>query len=115
MSTEPTPPAPEGVFCELPYERLIPDPFQARGRMKGLQQLAESIRQHGLLENLVVSRAPDGSHFEIKSGERRWRAIDLLRKEGFWPLDKPIPCLLIGTDGLLEALSANLQRDDVEV
>src|SRR5688500_1023402 len=43
-----------------------------------LQELANSLRQHGVVQPLVVRRAPGGAErYEIIAGERRWRAAQL--------------------------------------
>jgi ParB family chromosome partitioning protein len=66
----------KSVFlCAL--EKLVPQKGQPRQHFdaKALEELAESIREHGLLEPIVVRRAaPEADKFEIIAGERRWRA-----------------------------------------
>jgi ParB family chromosome partitioning protein len=61
--------------CAL--EKIVPQKGQPRQHFdaKALEELAESIREHGLLEPIVVRRAAPGvDKFEIIAGERRWRA-----------------------------------------
>lgn len=60
--------------CAL--EKLVPQQGQPRQhfRQEALEELAASIREHGLLEPLVVRRVPGKDQFEIIAGERRWRA-----------------------------------------
>src|SRR3712207_5397330 len=64
----------------LPVEMLEPGPFQPRGPIDPvpLQELADSIREHGVLQPILVRPKPgrDG-HYEIIGGERRWRAAQL--------------------------------------
>ena len=48
---------------------------------KAIEGLAASIRQDGLLQNLVVIKGK-GNHFRIVSGERRYRALKLLQERG---------------------------------
>jgi ParB family chromosome partitioning protein len=66
----------KSVFsCAL--EKIVPQKGQPRQHFdaKALDELAESIREHGLLEPIVVRRAaPGADKFEIIAGERRWRA-----------------------------------------
>jgi len=65
-----------------PIERIVPQPGQPRQHFDDakIEELAQSIREHGVLEPLVVRRAPSdptqahGDRYEIIAGERRWRA-----------------------------------------
>jgi len=60
-----------------PIERIVPQKGQPRQHFDAtaLEELAASIREHGLLEPLVVRRMPHHTdRFEIVAGERRWRA-----------------------------------------
>jgi len=56
-------------------ERIVPQKGQPRQRFvaQAIEELAESIREHGLIEPLVVRKSGD-DRFEIVAGERRWRA-----------------------------------------
>ncbi len=67
----------DGQVRRLPVERLQPGRFQPRRVFDddALDSLAHSIRQHGIIEPLIVRRV-DGeeNRFEIIAGERRWRA-----------------------------------------
>lgn len=65
----------KSVFsCAL--EKLVPQRGQPRQHFakEKLEELAQSIREHGLLEPIVVRRVPGQDKFEIIAGERRWRA-----------------------------------------
>ncbi len=57
-------------------EKLVPQKGQPRQYFAPdkLEELAQSIREHGLLEPIVVRRVPGQDKFEIIAGERRWRA-----------------------------------------
>jgi ParB family chromosome partitioning protein len=77
----PAPPPAEGygernVFT-CPLEKIAPQPGQPRQHFdtNKLEELAQSIREHGLLEPLVVRRVPGSEKFELVAGERRWRAL----------------------------------------
>lgn len=96
----------------IPLRRLKPDVNQARRTFQRIPELADSIARHGLLTNLVVRPAgADGLH-EIKAGERRYRALHLLREQGrLTPED--VPCFVVRTDGEYEALVENVQREEV--
>ncbi|HWL88612.1 MAG TPA: ParB/RepB/Spo0J family partition protein [Polyangiaceae bacterium] len=67
--------ADKSVFL-CPLEKLTPQKGQPRKVFEktALDELASSIREHGLLEPLVVRRLEGGDRFEIIAGERRWRA-----------------------------------------
>lgn len=76
----PAPAAPgygdRNVFT-CPLEKIVPQPGQPRQRFDNekLDELAQSIREHGLLEPLVVRRTPGSDKLELVAGERRWRAL----------------------------------------
>jgi ParB family chromosome partitioning protein len=66
----------KSVFA-CPVEKIIPQKGQPRQRFDTakLDELAQSIREHGLIEPLVVRRVPGAAKFELIAGERRWRAL----------------------------------------
>lgn len=95
----------------LPVERLTPGPFQPRRRFdaEDLAELAESIREQGVLQPILVRRAPDGDTYEIIAGERRWRAAQLAQLH-------EIPVLVREFDdrtAMEIALVENVQRRDL--
>ncbi|MDC3058261.1 ParB/RepB/Spo0J family partition protein [Litorivicinus sp.] len=59
---------------QLAIEKIVPNPFQPRTRFNELEldELSDSIRQHGVMQPVVVRRK--GRDFELVVGERRWRA-----------------------------------------
>jgi ParB family chromosome partitioning protein len=63
---------------EIPVEAIRPNPWQPRTHVdeQELAELAQSIREHGVLQPVLVSQQPDGS-FQLITGERRWRAVQL--------------------------------------
>ena len=66
-----------GSLRTVPVESLEPGPFQPRGGMDkaSLQELADSIREHGILQPILVRPKPNSPGiYEIIGGERRWRA-----------------------------------------
>jgi ParB family chromosome partitioning protein len=79
MDAAPDPAAPVEVFGahykEIPVSAITPNPRQPRRTFDedALEELAESIRQVGLLQPVVV-RAAGPSRYELIMGERRWRA-----------------------------------------
>jgi len=62
---------------EIPVARIVPNPHQPRQAMDEakLHELAASIREHGVIQPIVVTRA--GEAYQIVAGERRWRAARL--------------------------------------
>jgi len=105
-----TPAAGEGPR-EVPVGALQPNPDQPRRRFDPdrLAELAASVREHGVLEPIVVRPAADG--FEIVAGERRWRAAAMAGLERV-----PVVVREVGEDRMLEvALAENLQREDLGV
>lgn len=108
----------DSVFW-IDVERIVPNPYQPRREFSeaGLVSLAESIRQYGVLQPLVVSRAdvekPEGgleSAYELIAGERRLRASKLAGL-------KQIPVVIRqGESNLTKlelAIIENLQREDL--
>lgn len=93
---------------EIPLERVVPNRAQPRTHFdpESLQQLADSIRQHGLLQPIVVSRA--GGDYELVAGQRRVLAARMAGRS-------TIPAVIreeVG-DRLELALVENLQRADL--
>ena len=98
----------------LPIDLLRPSPFQPRRDFpeEQLETLAQSIRERGVLQPLLVRPAPDdreGPGYEIVAGERRWRAA---QRAGLHEL--PAVVREMGDATALElALIENLQRQDL--
>ena len=93
----------------LPIERITPNPRQPRRHFpeQPLRELADSIRQHGVLPPLSVQKA-DGAYVLV-AGERRLRAAGLAGLTH-------VPCILVKVtpqDSALLALVENLQRSDL--
>src|SRR5207244_10007637 len=63
---------------EIPVDAIRPNPWQPRTHFdeQELEELAQSIREHGVLQPVLVSQQQDGS-FQLITGERRWRAVQL--------------------------------------
>jgi ParB family chromosome partitioning protein len=63
---------------EIPVETIRPNPWQPRTNFdqQELAELAQSIREHGVLQPILVSQQSDGA-FQLITGERRWRAVQL--------------------------------------
>jgi ParB family chromosome partitioning protein len=94
---------------DIEVESLQPNPLQPRGLITpdSLSDLVDSIREHGILEPLVVAKTPAG--FQIIAGERRWRAAKIVGL-------KAVPTIVKETTprGMLEmAIVENVQREDL--
>jgi ParB family chromosome partitioning protein len=97
--------------AELLVAEIHPNPLQPRRQFSAasLQELADSLKQHGLLQPVVVTRGSAGG-YELIAWERRWRAARLAGLER-------IPAVLREPEGdadqLALALIENLQREDL--
>ena len=107
------PPAPPAGTTEVDIDRLTPNEHQPRGQMDEarLEELAASIRAHGVIQPILVRQTPDG--YRIIAGERRWRAA---RRAGLRTV--PVTVREIGGERasqqqLAIALIENLQREDL--
>lgn len=94
---------------EVPVDRLEPNPYQPRTALepRRLAELAESIRESGIVQPILVRRL--GERLQILAGERRWRAA---RQVGLASV--PVVVLDVPDARLLEiALVENIQREDL--
>lgn len=94
---------------EIPLAQLQPNPLQPRQHIstEELEELAASIRAHGVIQPLIVTRVDEG--YQIITGERRWRAAQLAGLES-------VPAIVKETTPreMLElALVENIQRADL--
>jgi ParB family chromosome partitioning protein len=100
---------PREMVVEIPVEEIRPNPYQPRQAMDdtALHELAESVREHGVLQPLMVRRTVAG--YELIAGERRFRAAQLAG------LTRVPACIRDYTDqqALEVALVENLQREDI--
>ena len=111
----PVAPAPtkDTTPTEVDLDLIAPNPYQPRLNFDEakLEELAQSIRANGLIQPIVVRRAPKGggTPFEIIAGERRWRAA---QRAGL--LRVPVLVKDVPDEKLLEvALIENIQREDL--
>jgi ParB family chromosome partitioning protein len=98
------------LILYLPTRDILPNPHQPRTRFScsGLEELANSIEKHGILQPLTVRRTDHG--WELISGERRLRAA---RMVGL----RQVPCVNVdvdSTESSIMALIENLQRKDLD-
>jgi ParB family transcriptional regulator, chromosome partitioning protein len=95
----------------IPVDRIAPNPNQPRMHFdeESLNELAASIREHGVLQPILVRPAGQPQRYQLVAGERRWRAA---QKAGL----HEVPALIeqIDDDTALEiAIIENLQREDL--
>ena len=94
---------------QIPTNQLEPNPLQPRGNIApdSISELIDSIKEHGILEPLIVAKTPAG--YQIIAGERRWRAARFLKLEY-------VPAIVKETNPqqMLEmAIVENVQRKDL--
>jgi len=94
---------------EIPLSQLRPNPYQPRKTFdeEAIRELADSIREHGVIQPIIVREALRG--YEIIAGERRFRASQLLGKETI-----PAVVRTYTDQQVMEiALIENVQREDL--
>jgi ParB family transcriptional regulator, chromosome partitioning protein len=99
-----------GPVSSIPVSMLDPNPFQPRQGIEPeeLQQLKDSILEHGVLQPIVVR--PHGDRYQVIAGERRFRA-----SQSAGLVDVPAVVRTATDDEMLElALVENLQRSDLD-
>ena len=111
------PAAPEEMAADDPAVQLLdvdaidPNPQQPRRSFdeEELQELQDSITEHGVLQPVLVGRMPGSSRYQLIAGERRWQAA---RRAGL----AQVPAVIrevTGDEYLILALVENLQRTDL--
>lgn len=99
----------EERYAALDVELLKPNPLQPRMKFdqEAIDELARSVKESGVLQPVLV--VPEGDHYRIIVGERRWRAA---QKAGL----KKIPAVIRPLDKVRQletSLAENLQREDL--
>lgn len=110
IETPPLPAERSGVE-EVDIDFVTPNPYQPRTEFaaEALQELADSIREHGIIQPLIVTRADDGATYQLIAGERRLLAA---RQAGL----ARVPVVVkeaTPRDKLELAIVENLQRADL--
>ena len=96
----------------LPVDKIVPNPAQPRQNFaeEDLRELADSIRENGVLQPITVRRGADGG-YELISGERRLRASKMAGRA-------EIPAILVDSSSRQSAIYAileNIQRRDLDI
>src|SRR5256714_10084171 len=102
--------APAAGLAQIPLDQIQPNPYQPRKTFNeaSIDELARSVRQHGIVQPLVVTRA--GDKFKLIAGERRFRAA---QKAGLATVPVLVKDDLKAGDALQIALIENIQREDL--
>ncbi|WP_054754129.1 nucleoid occlusion protein [Piscibacillus salipiscarius] len=100
-------------IVELPVKDIQPNQYQPRTIFddKKIEELAQTIRTHGMIQPIVVRKSEDDESFELIAGERRWRAVQTLEWEKIPAIIKD----MTDTQTASVALIENLQREELTV
>jgi ParB family chromosome partitioning protein len=98
-------------IAQIPIEDISPNPHQPRIEMDEdtIRELAESIREYGIIQPLIVSKETEQDGYLLIAGERRWKAAKTVGLS-------MVPAIIreVSEQGQLEiALIENLQREDL--
>ncbi len=109
-AAEPAPPQAAGL-AEVPVEQISPNPYQPRKTFNeaSIEELARSVREHGIVQPLVVTRVGDHK-YRLIAGERRFRAA---QRAGLSKVPVVIKEMTTDSDTLQIALIENIQREDL--
>jgi len=111
----PPPPAAVGVaapgLANVPIEQISPNPYQPRKTFNdaSIEELARSVKEHGIIQPLVVTKTGDNK-YRLIAGERRFRAA---QKAGLNTVPVVIKETMADGDVLQVALIENIQREDL--
>ena len=96
-------------FADIDIDRIQRGRYQPRQvfEPEALQELADSIRAQGVVQPIVVR--PEGNHFELVAGERRWRAAQLAGLQKIPALVRELDARSTAAIALIE----NIQREDL--
>lgn len=107
------PAQPSQQMLLVPLSRLRPSRRNVRKSAgPSIEALAASIERVGLLQNLTVTLAAEGGHYEVVAGGRRFAALKLLAKKRRIAKDWDVPCLLVADASARTASQTeNVQRE----
>ena len=115
VEAPPPPPQPSGIpgagLANVPIEQISPNPYQPRKTFNeaSIEDLARSVREHGIVQPLVVTRIGDNK-YRLIAGERRFRAA---QKAGLEIVPVVVKETMTDSDTLQVALIENIQREDL--
>jgi ParB family chromosome partitioning protein len=97
-------------LLEIPVSLISPNPLQPRKTFNeaSIEELARSVREHGIVQPLVVTRS--GDRYKLIAGERRFRAA---QKAGLTTVPVVVKEAIGESDALQVALIENIQREDL--
>ena len=98
-------------LANIPIDQISPNPYQPRKTFNeaSIEELARSVREHGIVQPLVVTRSGDHK-YRLIAGERRFRAA---QKAGLRSVPAVVKELTQEGDALQIALIENIQREDL--
>lgn len=101
----------QGGVIQVPITQIQPNPQQPRSIMssEALEELAVSIREHGIIQPLIVSKNPNDEKYTLVAGERRWHAAEIAGLSIVPVIERNVT----EQDQLEIALVENLQRADL--
>jgi ParB family chromosome partitioning protein len=107
----PPPPPPQTGLLLVPIEQIAPNPLQPRKTFNeaSIEELARSVREHGIVQPLVVTRTASDK-YKLIAGERRYRAA---QKAGLSVVPVVVKEMMTEGDALQVALIENIQREDL--
>lgn len=94
----------------IPLHLIDPNQNNPRKVYTRIEELADTIFECGLINNLLVKKKEDG-RFEIRAGHRRWKALVMLMEQGRIEDDYAVPCFVTDREGDIEAIVENMQRE----
>ena len=102
---------PSAGLAEVPIDQISPNPYQPRKTFNdaSIEELSRSVREHGIIQPLVVTKLGDNK-YRLIAGERRFRAA---QKAGLSTVPVVIKETMADTDVLQVALIENIQREDL--
>ena len=103
--------APASGLLEVAIEQISPNPYQPRKTFNdaSIEELSRSVREHGIIQPLVVTRTAENK-YRLIAGERRFRAA---QKAGLTIVPVVVKEAMADTDVLQVALIENIQREDL--
>ena len=104
-------PPPVAGLAEIPVDQITPNPYQPRKTFNeaSIEELARSVREHGIVQPLLVTRIGDRK-YRLIAGERRFRAA---QRAGLNKVPAVIKEMARDSDALQIALIENIQREDL--